>query len=941
MPVGQIRNHVYYLPEIGSSIPLKRYKAHLHKLHADSSVKNNKLLSKKYFKKKSDGIFYVTLCLQTTGEFLTEDNIKRCVERMETSVNELGPSGDMELENIMDMPDHGSPTDFSSEVLLLGGPGTGKTTISQTLSYRWGIRELWDEKYDFVFHLTCRKLKEDCKTETSILQLLIKHHPTQENIQEELYQHIKSYADRILVIIDGLDELEGWALVVEKHKEVVEKHKQWIMKLEELFEKQKKLNKTQEKLVQEQQELGRIQKKLAEEEMGRKQVELDKRQEAVVKEQLELGKIQKELAEKRKELDEELEKVTKEREVNKQKELDEKKEEVNKLQQEVSATQLEVEEGQKEVNDGELELVEKPMEMIQKLKDMINKQKKLDEKRNELDKKQKEFNENENEITNHGKPTIQTKHPVPELIFNLAFGLMEEKVEVLLTSRPIESIAKANFRNVLYALGFNEDAIDECSFAMCKMKESEQVGKQKEGTEKKKEVAEKQNEEAETPNEEAEKQNDEAEKQNEDAEKQNEEAEKQNDVAEKQNEVVGKQIEEAEKQNDHAHETVEKQSEKAEKQNEKAEKLNEVVGKQIEEVEKQNEKAEKQKEEPEKQNGKAEKQKEEPEKQNEKAEKQKEEPEKQNDETGKQNEVVVNKHADLMKLIREKRPALYYLCVVPLNCVLLWSHLLEDKDSITSLTDLSLSKVIACVHSRDDHQYNYELESKQRQLLKLMAKLAFTQFNLEKFIFNKSDLEKHKIDVKDAKVSNLMEIHGSNTNDNDSIQASFTHLTIQEFLAAVHVCLTWEEKNVKKVATVNPGSRRLDNVQLYTAGLLGDKKNGHKFLQALDERDGDMEHLYQEQASEYVTSMIPPGEELSSLTKLQMIRCAHEGRMPKMIEEVAKAVLKVTNEDPYKGGTIDKMNILDLSKTAGGLLPHHLVSIQYFVQESLQVEGLR
>ena len=856
MPVGQIRNHVYYLPEIGSSIPLKRYKAELHKQHAHYTVKNNKLLCEKYFKNNNDGIFYVTLCLQITGELLTEENIKRCVERMETIGSELGPSGDMELENIMDMPDHGRAKDFSSQVLLLGGPGTGKTTISQTLSYRWGIRELWDEKYDFVFHLTCRKLKEDCKTETSILQLLIKHHPTQENIQEELYQHIKSYADRVLVIIDGLDELQGWAKVVTKHKEVVEKHKQWIMKFKELFEKQKKLNKTQEKLVQEQQELGRIQKELAEEEMVRKQVELNKSQEAVVKEQLELGKIQKELAEKRKELDEELEKVTKEREVNKQKKLDEKKEEVNKLRQEVSATQLEVEEGQKEVNDGELELVEKPMEIIEKVKDMINKQKKLDEKKDELVEKLKELNE----IKNHGKPTIQTTQQIPEMIFNLAFGLIEEKVEVLLTSRPIESITKAEFLQVLYALGFNEDAIDECTFALCQMNEAEQ--------------------------------------QNEEVEKQNEEVEKQNEVAEKQNEAA------------------EKQNEKAEKQKEQAEKQNEVAEKQNEEAEKQNEGAEKHKEDFENKKEEAEKQK----------------------------EVAKNKHRELMKYVREDQPALYYLCVVPLNCVLLWSHLLEDRDSIKSLTDLSLSIVMTCVHSREvgKRGNKYDLKDEQKQLLRSMARLAFTQFNLNNLIFTNKDLKKCKIDVNDQRVNNLMEIHIPDKSlETDNVQASFIHLTIQEFLAAVHVCLTWEEEDVKKVATVDPDSRRMDNVQLYTAGLLGDTNNGHKFLQALDERDGDMEHLYQEQASEYVTSMIPPGEELSSLTKLQMIRCAHEGRMSKMIEEVSKAVLKVTDEDPYKGGTIDKMRILDLSKTAGGLLPHHLVSIQYFVQKSGQVEGLR
>ena len=236
---------MYSFPEIGPSIPLKSYKARLHELHKQTMEEKNQQLNKEFLPKQCHGMFYVTLCLQTGGKYLKEDNITRKVES-------LGSSGEIELETIMDHQDRDK--EDCIRVLLLGGPGTGKTTISQTLSYRWGIRELWDEKYDFVFHLTCRKLKADYKTETNILQLLIKHHPTQKNIniQEELYQHIKLYAD--------------WAKEAKNHGEVVEKHKQWIKKLKELIRQQEKLNKTQEKLVQEQQELSRIQKELAEKE---------------------------------------------------------------------------------------------------------------------------------------------------------------------------------------------------------------------------------------------------------------------------------------------------------------------------------------------------------------------------------------------------------------------------------------------------------------------------------------------------------------------------------------------------------------------------------------------------------------------------------------------------------------------------------------------------
>ena len=144
-------------------------------------TEKNSELNTKYFKNYNGSTFYITLCLQKGNEFLTEENITRKVESLETSStiesgSETKLGSEIELEDIMegsnDITDKGSAT----RVLLLGGPGTGKTTISQTLSYRWGIRELWDEKYDFVFHLTCRKLKAACNTRTNILQLLMKHH---------------------------------------------------------------------------------------------------------------------------------------------------------------------------------------------------------------------------------------------------------------------------------------------------------------------------------------------------------------------------------------------------------------------------------------------------------------------------------------------------------------------------------------------------------------------------------------------------------------------------------------------------------------------------------------------------------------------------------------------------------------------------------------------
>ena len=296
-----------------------------------------------------------------------------------------------------------------------------------------------------------------------------------------------------------------------------------------------------------------------------------------------------------------------------------------------------------------------------------------------------------------------------------------------------------------------------------------------------------------------------------------------------------------------------------------------------------------------------------------------------------------------MKTIKVERPTLYYLCVVPLNYVLLCSRLLEDKESIKSLTDLSLAIVMACVHRHEDNQRNeyYGFTPAEKKIIQSLARLAYKSFLSKDLIFTKNHLKNYEINVEDPTLYNLMEIHCTDASTkSEDICASFIHLSIQEFLSAVHVCLTWNKKDVKKLATVDPNSRRLDNVQLYTAGLLGDTVNGHKFLKALDEGSGGMEQLYQEHAIEYVTSIKASKGKLSSLTKLQMIRCANEGRMPEMVEEVAKAVVEVTENEHIAKDTTDKVNMLELRQIAGGLLPHHLASIGYFIQESGLVDGL-
>ena len=106
------------------------------------------------------------------------------------------------------------------------------------------------------------------------------------------------------------------------------------------------------------------------------------------------------------------------------------------------------------------------------------------------------------------------------------------------------------------------------------------------------------------------------------------------------------------------------------------------------------------------------------------------------------------------------------------------------------------------------------------------------------------------------------------------------------------------------------------------AGLLGDENMGREFLMDIKP---DVENLMTIQE---LLPVISSQGDNSKLNKLQLIRCAHEGQMSDMMGDIRSLVME---ED---GKT------LDLRQTPGGLLPHHLASVGWFIQESQCVERL-
>ncbi|KAG2465568.1 NLRP3 protein, partial [Polypterus senegalus] len=86
-------------------------------------------------------------------------------------------------------------------VVIQGPAGIGKTFTVHKIMLDWASGELFQDRFDFVFHLCCRELR--ISDHESLQELIIKCSP----ILEEALEEILLNPERILFIFDGLDEL--------------------------------------------------------------------------------------------------------------------------------------------------------------------------------------------------------------------------------------------------------------------------------------------------------------------------------------------------------------------------------------------------------------------------------------------------------------------------------------------------------------------------------------------------------------------------------------------------------------------------------------------------------------------------------------------------------------------------------------------------------------
>ena len=111
---------------------------------------------------------------------------------------------------------------------------------------------------------------------------------------------------------------------------------------------------------------------------------------------------------------------------------------------------------------------------------------------------------------------------------------------------------------------------------------------------------------------------------------------------------------------------------------------------------------------------------------------------------------------------------------------------------------------------------------------------------------------------------------------------------VQEFLTAVHICLTWEPQDIDKITQLNVYINDFDNEQLFIGGLLGDEVLGHRLLTDLITNNSNRN--FSDDAKTFITRCCHRTTHHNELSKIQSICCAHQGMNASLLQEATKDI---------------------------------------------------
>ncbi|KAM5141333.1 NACHT, LRR and PYD domains-containing protein 3-like [Mantella aurantiaca] len=171
------------------------------------------------------------------GPQIIDENMHEILNSGRRNLHILKKNSDdfpLTIQMLFDPDEHG----FTPEIVVLQGPaGIGKTWTSRKMMLDWASGNLYQEKFDFVFHLSCRELN-NINGNIKLVGLLYRTCKLQcsdelVSILEDPDRHRK-----LLFIVDGFDEFR-WTLEEESevcHDPFEETHKDLL--LQRLLRKQ-------------------------------------------------------------------------------------------------------------------------------------------------------------------------------------------------------------------------------------------------------------------------------------------------------------------------------------------------------------------------------------------------------------------------------------------------------------------------------------------------------------------------------------------------------------------------------------------------------------------------------------------------------------------------------------------------------------------------------
>ncbi|KAL1276400.1 hypothetical protein QQF64_036023, partial [Cirrhinus molitorella] len=157
--------------------------------------------------------------------------------------------------------------------------------------------------------------------------------------------------------------------------------------------------------------------------------------------------------------------------------------------------------------------------------------------------------------------------------------------------------------------------------------------------------------------------------------------------------------------------------------------------------------------------------------------------------------------------------SLYIMCHIPVFCwitaTVLQSILIKNSEEniSTTLTEMYIHFLLIQMNMKSQ-KYDEKAERQRTKLLHLnkemilkLAKLAFEQLKQENIVFYEEDLEECDINVsKDTEFTGMIaEIFKLENGLHEMKVFCFVHLSVQEFLAAVHVFICYLNRNMQEL----------------------------------------------------------------------------------------------------------------------------------------------